>query len=277
MSNSVTYDEMCNFFASKCNVCRGAKRVLTEKVWTCCPCQFTATAKWRLEQFDVYPSSLKYKEWNDFTGINYDNECRLTSSSLISSKQQALKYCFGTSDPSVLQNKNKHLHVLDHLKDGQNVIIAGPSGCGKTLLAILIIKEVIHASRMLRRDNVDFKYIKSQFVIDAARWDNDKPIDRELLDQLADIDFLVIDNMDLLLEGGHHTTPPDMIALSTLFTNRQINTKPTILICSERFWGCVKSAGQSRVVKKQWGEAFWGLVSNPTNTVIEIAKESYAS
>src|SRR5437867_2071959 len=132
----LTYRQYSTFYASKCDACKGVKRLLKNGVWTACSCQYTASAKWRIDQFEVVPPDLKYKTWNDFTGVHGDS--KLTNQSFIQAKQKALRYCFGGEDVSLINDRQKNLIVHEHLNDGQNVVIAGATGSGRTLLAVLI-------------------------------------------------------------------------------------------------------------------------------------------
>ncbi len=267
---TLSYVDYCQYYALKCEICKGEKRVLHSGIWTSCVCQHTATVKWHLEQFDVSPPDLKYKSWDDFVGT--DGTTRLTDASFISAKQKALQYCFGSSDPDVIKDRRKNLIVHRHCQDGQNVIITGEAGTGKTLIAVLIIKEVAYACRT-HNLKLNFKCIKSPFLQDAARWDSDKNLDHQLLDDLAEVNFLVLDEVEEYREGGHKTSPPDIIALNVLFGIRQMNSLPTIVICTGRFWAEVNHPRYHEAVSRRWGREFVSLMSNPRNAIIELEKD----
>jgi len=153
--------------------------------------------KWRFEQFEVSPSDLKYKSWSDFKGIAESGEDKLTVETFIDARKKALEYCFGSSDLMVLENRQKYLIVHKHLQDGKNLIIVGGARTGKTLIAALVIKEVTYACR-IHNINLTFKCIKSAVLQEAARWDNLKPVNHDLLDDWADIDFLIITTSNTL-------------------------------------------------------------------------------
>lgn len=143
---NLSYQTYSDYYASKCKKCLGEKRVLVNNIWTVCICQNSATLKFKFEQFDVNPSSLKYKTWDDFDGF-IDGRQVISMESWVSAKRNALKYCFGTDDINVIENRKNSLIVHKHRHDGQNVIIVGHPQSGRSLIASLIIKEVAHACR----------------------------------------------------------------------------------------------------------------------------------
>lgn len=266
----LTHRDYCEYYARHCKICKGAKRVQINGVWTACVCQNTATLKYRFEQFEVSPADLKYKTWNDFTGVDGNNV--LTRNSFIRAKSKALEYCFGSPDLKLTQDRKKNLVVQNHCHDGQNVIIAGGQGTGKTLVAALIIKEVAHACR-IHNLNIGFKCIKSVFLQDAARWDSQsKSIDQVSLDDWSEVDFLVIDEVDL--DSWGHTTPPDLISLNVLFSTRTIRGLPTIVICSDDFWRGIKTYRRIDDIFNRWGRDFVSMLRNPSNMVIELEMEA---
>ena len=274
----LTHREYCRYYALNCKVCQGNKRVRRNDIWTTCVCQNTATLKYRFEQFDVSPVHLKYKNWDDFTGVDGNNV--LTRESFITAKRKALEYCFGSSDPKLVLDRRKNLIVHKHRNNGQNVVIVGGSGTGKTLVAALIIKEVAHACR-IHNLNIGFKCIRSVFLQDAARWDaKGGSIDHASLDEWADVDFLVIDGVDL--DSWGHTTPPDLISLNVLFSMRKMKGSPTIVICSDNFWLGIKKRrtattslqGKIDDILNRWGRDFVTMLQEPSNVVIELEREA---
>jgi DNA replication protein DnaC len=275
----LTYQNYCDYYASKCSICESRKRILKNNIWTCCSCQYTATIKWRFEQIEIHPESLKYKNWADFTGeIKGTNKetgkleilGHLSVPTFMGAKQKAMEYCFGSSDIKVLEDKKKYLSVHKHCMDGQNIVIAGRRNTGRTLLAVLVLKEVVNASCFFNL-NLEFKWIKSSDLIDAARWDNSKSIDHVFLDSLYDIHFLVIDGVDIY-RGGHNT-PPDTISLNVLFNYRRKMAYPTIIICSDVFLNSILHAKYGDEVSRPWGEEFYSLITNPSNVTIEMERE----
>ena len=266
----LSYDDYCKYFAGKCKICQGTKQILHEGVKTACVCQLSATLKFRFEQFEVDPPELKYKSWTDFQGCTSEGKI-LTDASLIEGKKKALRYCFDSDEADVFKDRKKHLIVHRHVDDGQNLIIVGARGSGRTLLAALIVKEIAHACHFHNKD-ISYKYIKSWDLQNAATWDNIKGSNHELLDELSDVNFLVIDQVELLPPGGHHTTPPDIIKMDSLFGSRRY--KPTIIICSPFFWHKTSDENLISSIEAQWGRSFISLLADSNNVVIELRKES---
>lgn len=262
----LTSIEYCDYYASKCITCKGQKRLKHNGVWIACICQINAHDKFRFEQFDINPPDLKYKSWDDFTGI-FEN-IKLTNSSFISAKTKALAYCFNSADLKAVSNRKESLIVHKHIDDCQNLIITGVAGTGKSLIASLIIKEVIHACR-IHNLKISFEYAKSNDIQDAARWTGTKEIDHVWLDRLSDVDFLIIDGIDI--DRGGHTTPPDHTTVNKLFSYRKEH--PNIIICSTEFFLSLKSHRHINEIVNRWGEEFLSLMRNDKNIVIELEKD----
>lgn len=270
MSN-LSYGDYSQHYADKCSICQGKGHVLYEDIFTMCICQHTAKMKWRFEQLEITPKELKYKSWNDFCGVGKAGDHNLVAESFILAKKEALKYCFGSDNPSVIEQREDKLIVYKHLDTGKNVIIIGGPCSGKTLLSTLIIKEVVYACRIHNLD-ITFKSIKSSILQNESRWDGDRTVNHDLLNELENVDFLIIDNIDRP-QGGHNT-PPDTISLNALFYNRRSRNKPTIIICSDSFWGCAIQAQYQGEIKSRWGDEFITLLLNNDNTVIRLQKET---
>lgn len=273
MSN-LKYKDYSQYYADNCRICCGIGHITHEGVRTMCICQHTAKMKWRFEQLEVMPRELKYKDWGDFCGVSNTGDHKLTDNSFVKAKEKALKYCFGSDNISVINNRSKTLIVHNHLKTGRNVIITGVPKSGKTLLAILIIKEVVYACRIYNLD-ITFRCIKSNILQNESRWDKFRTINHVLLDELKDVDFLIIDNIDKPKQGGHKDIPPDTIALDSLFYHRIIQNKPTIIICSDNFWECSIHPQYQAETLVRWGDAFASLLLNKDNVVIRLYKEMY--
>lgn len=265
----LTYEDYCNYHASKCKYCNKQKRLLINGVWVSCSCQYNASVKWKFDQIQVYPDSLKYKTWSDFTGIDEKNRV-ISVESFVLAKQKALKYCFDSDDPSVVSNRNKNLSIHKRLVDGRNLIISGPKKTGKSLIATLILKEAIY-SCTLNNYKMDFVWVKLNEIIDACRWDvTGKSIDFDLLDYWKDVDFMFIDNVDISPMVGNHRHPPDMLSLNKLFSSRMSKRLPNIVICSDKFYDLATT--NSNEIKIQYGEDFMNLINHPCNTTIELKK-----
>ncbi len=266
--DTLEYQDYCDYYASKCKICTGKKRVLHNSIWTCCPCQQHATLKYRFEKIQTYPQELKYSKWSDFTGeIKTKNKQtgkleiggHLSAPVFINAKKKAMEYCFSSSDPSVVDDRRNTL-VL-HKNNGRNVVIVGKKNTGKTLLAALILKEVAHASYLFKKLNIDFKWLKASDLINASRWDNDKSVDHEFLNSLNNIQFIVIDDIDMYRTG--HNTPPDTVSLDVLFSYRKLASYPTIVICTPEFF---KTASKYEI----WGREFTDLITRSDNVLIEL-------
>jgi len=271
----LTHQQYCDYYADKCNRCKGDKRLHVDGMWVSCPCQRIADLKYRFDKFEISPANLKYKKWDDFDGfgrlVDGKKQQALTHQSLIESKSKALKYCFGTDDRSCLDNRKLHLRVHKHIEDGQNVIIVGEKQSGRTLLAALIIKEVAYACKLFSK-NISFQCVKSYELHNYARWDDaGKRIDHAVLYDLADVDFLVIDQIEMRPPRGHHTNPADIHSLEMLFGTRRTSNHPTILICSCNFWAHFQK--YSHDIAVQWGNEFVSIMSDSNNVIIELEKE----
>jgi len=273
---NLTYEDYSDFHAHKCAICKGAKRVNREGVWVTCGCQFNATAKWRLDQIQIYPESLKFKGWDDFVGIS-DSGKKLTDSSFVEAKAKSLTYCFGMPDPNLVKNRKQNSVVLEHIRDGQNVIIAGNSGSGRSLVATLILKEIFYASA-IKKHKTTMHWVRAVELTEAARWatnrtgDVDKSIDRYRLEEWSDSEFLFVDGVDLKSLTGDHRAPPDITSLNILFSKRFY--KPTVVVCASRFLVACNTPGPADLVKEQWGEDFYTLMRDPGNVVVNLEREA---
>lgn len=263
------YNNYSEYYASKCQICHGEKRVKVNDIWTSCLCQRSASLKFKFEQFDIDPPSLKYKSWDDFNGF-VDGKQVISTESWLSAKQKALQYCFGSDDPDVIKDRKKNLIVHKHLTDGQNVVIVGPDGSGRTLIAALIIKEVAYACH-LHGLSLSFKYIKAHDLFIAARWDNDKSQDHDFLDDIRESEFLVLDEIEIMPPRGHHTNPPDRHTMYDIFNGRFVRDLPTIFICSPMFWSSVHGP-LSDDLSIQWGKPFINSLKKKSNLIIEVKK-----
>ncbi len=240
-----------------------------------CGCQELATLRWHLEQVQVYPDSVKYKDWPDFTGLITDKNAktsgRLIPSSALEAKNKAIEYCFGSSNPEAVKDRRKNLIIHKHLSSGKNVIIVGGRNTGRSLLACLILKEVIYATSFLNL-KLQYKWMKASNILSDARWDNEKPIDHASLDDIAQQHFLVVDDVDV--PHGGHNNPPDMVAMNVLFYERKIRQYPHIIVCSDVFWEAASNPARAGHVIKNWGHEFLGVLNNPHNVIIELVKEA---
>lgn len=275
-----TFEEISAFYANKCPDCRGSKRIKVLGIWTACSCQYTATICFRFEQIPITPASLKYKTWSDFTGeikdLNKKGELevigQLDPALAVAAKKKAMMYCFGSSDPKVVEDRQKNLIIHQHVNDGQNVIIIGNRQTGRSLLANLILKEVVYATA-LNNLSLDFRWLKASELLHAARWDDAKSINHSWLDEMAMVDFLVLDGVDVPKQGYGHTGRADLIALDVFFRERRSDLHPTIVVCSDEFWSCVKSRQYIDLVYRSWGDEFVDLVTAASNVIIPLQKK----
>lgn len=270
----LSYDEWLEHFASGCNRCEGSRSINIDGIYVRCPCQDTARRKHRLENVEILPPELKYKDWKDFNGTIKKGDIvtgRLTFKSAIEARSKAFRYCFGQEySDEVLADRFSHVCVHEHLKDGQNVIIAGDERSGRTFLSILILKEISVASALLRRD-IDYRWVPSHKIISSARWDTGTSINQQNLDAWSGLDFLFIDGVEI--QKGGHNTPPDHIAMNGLFYERRAYSRPNIVVCSLDFWKRIKlSAGQQFTVHN-YGAEFFNMITSSDNVVIELHKE----
>ena len=169
----------------------------------------------------------------------------------------------------VLNRKRKYLNIDRHLKDGQNIIIAGSVLSGKTLLGVLILKEIANAAYVGK--DLDYRWVRLYNIIDAARWTNAQPIKQSYLDNLAELDFLFVD--DVATHRGGHNAPPDHIAMNTLFGTRRLFGLPTIFICSLQFLRMVNNHQSREVLADTFGEEMVKLLIKKNNVIIELIRE----
>lgn len=269
------YSDWCDLFANRCEVCSGTKFVKQNNVNRVCSCQLKATIKYRFEQIEVTPNSLKYKDWPDFTGVISDGGVivgRLRIASALNARKKALGYCFSKPTIQATQNRDKYSIIHKHSSSGKNIIIAGDRFSGKTLLAALILKEVVWASA-IRGLDLSFKWVKSSNFITAARWDNERPVDYDYLMYLQSIRFLAIDGIDNFSEYGH-TGPPDIITMNSFFADRRMSGMPLILVCSLKFSRMLGDEKYHMDIKRTWGEDFLSLATDRNNVFIELEREA---
>lgn len=272
MKKKLSYLDWSQWFADQCDKCNGSQTVRIGGFLRRCGCQLIATAKARLEAVDIVPSSLKYCNWSDFTGLIKDKgEIRgsLTTESTVKGRNLAFRYCFGVDyDPNVARDPTK-IRLNDRIADGNNLVITGPENSGKTLLSVLVLKEACNAYVVGK--NIQFKWVKFYDIINHARWDTKgKNINHALLDDLSELDLLFIDGIDDY-RGGHNS-PPDHISMNVLFGARRIMNLPTVFVCSSIFAKMLsRPEGQEKFVN-MFGDEFVRSVANPNNTFIELKK-----
>lgn len=262
------YDRYLEYFSKKCNECKGERRILLNNIWYSCSCQLIASLKYKFDKIKIYPNDLKNKTWSDFKGINSSGS-KLTAKSLIEAKSQALKYCFNTDDIQAIKQRENKSVIPKRLHSGTNVVISGDSGSGKSLLAFLILKEIvlysIHATKIMT-----FEWIRSSDLLEAARWDNNKQIDNELLDYWTDVQFLFIDNVYLKPNQGDHRASPNMSSINRLFYNRLSSRLPTIVLCNDSLLRTDKY-DKNKVIE-EWGQDFYNIISDENNFFIQLIK-----
>ncbi len=280
--NTLTHESLQFHYASTCKLCKGAQSIVdADDIRRECSCQKLARQKWRLEQVNIRPNSLKYKSWEDFNGTIEDNGeivGNLTLGSALAGRAKAFRYCFDSSyDPKLLLNKSLNLHVQKHVFDGQNIIITGDSGSGKSLLSVLILKEVICASSLLS-NSLDYRWVEAYDLIDSARWTNaghsHKGVDHDYLDHIAGLDFLFLEGVGVQTWG--HNYPPDHFALDKLFGNRRSMRLPTVLTCSKKLWKLVmgRNPGGRTEVHRIYGNQFLEILQDNNNVVIDLEREN---
>ena len=276
ISKQPAYLDYCRYYASKCNVCKGDKRLWKDDAWYSCGCQYIATVKYRFDRIRIYPPSLKYLSWKDFTGeikeVSKSGKLEITDhlepAAILQAKRNAMQYCFGSTDPAVLKNRPKNSIIYKRFLSGKNVIIAGSKQTGKSLLATLILKEVVHASVQNQVD-MSFEWIKGTDLFHAARWDTSKDVDYDSLYEWADVSFLVIDGLGM--SRGGHTSPPDVIAFNRLFGSRHYE-KPTIIITTDSFVRECQDSLRSSLVVDKLGEELHSLMIDKDNILIDLYK-----
>lgn len=275
---TLTHAEFRDHYARQCQTCKGAGCVVEDKVRKECTCQKTARRKYRLEQIDIYPPDLKYKDWGDFSGIiTQDDKVmgHLKIESALAARDQAFRYCYGAPyDVNLLESRYKNLKIHERLSDGQNIVIVGDERTGRSLLGAIICKEVGNASLVLNRD-LDYRWVKFYDILNAARWVFDsqhhKPVNHVFLDMLASLDFLFIDNVDVQRGGKNY--PPDHIAMDTLFGSRTLFHMPTVLICSKKILKLTTMSGGQDQLAHTFGFEFMQLFRKSDTMIIELVKD----
>ncbi len=272
------YADYRGYYARKCSFCDGDGRVVDDGVRKECFCQKKARRKYRLEQIDIYPANLKYKDWVDFTGIITQQDQivgHLTISSAMTGRDKAFEYCYGVPyNKEIVKSRYNHLKIQDHLHDGQNIVISGDDRTGRSLLGAIICKEVANATVVLNRD-LDYRWVKFYDILNAARWVYDqqhhKPVNHHFLDMLAGLDFLFIDGVDLQRGGKNY--PADHIAMDALFGSRTMFNFPTILIVSKKILKMLTtSAGQDQLASV-FGFEFLQMFRKDDTIIIELVKD----
>lgn len=270
MSSAIKYEDLCDLFSRRCKVCLGSRFTTQNGIDCVCSCQMRAAIKWRFEQIEIFPPSLKYKNWKDFTGIIGGDKITgsLTPESVKAAKDAALTYCFGSNDLRLVKNRRKNLIIHNHLRDGQNIVIAGNKHSGKTLLAALLLKEVAWSS-VIHDKKLTFKWVKYSDIVSAAMWDKGRPVDYDYLDHLTTIHFLAIDDIDLVSSG--HNQGHDHFATNTLFKERKTSLYPTIFVSSLEFLS--KSRKDPKFITDKFGNGFADSVLDPKNIIIDLLVE----
>jgi len=277
----LSYKNLQSHYSSECKLCNGVQSIVNNNIRYECLCQKMARQKWSLEQVKIRPNSLKYKDWKDFNGtIEANGEIvgNLTIESALAGRDKAFLYCFGSVfDAKLLKNRSFHLHVHNHIYDGQNIIITGDSGSGRSLLAVLILKEVICASSFLSR-SLDYRWVETYNLIDAARWTNssnsNKGVDHDYLDHISGLDFLFLDGVGVQTRG--HNYPPDHFALDKLFGHRRSEGLPTILNCSKNLWKLVSGRNPQGAdgIHRIYGNQFVEILQDSNNVIIDLEKDN---
>ena len=278
ISKKLEYLDYCKYYASKCEVCKGDKRLWKNKAWHACGCQYVASVKFRFENIRIYPPELKYLSWEDFTGeikeISREGKLEITDylepAAILRAKRMAMQYCFGSTQPWVLKDRAKYSAIYRRFISGKNVIIAGSKRTGKSLLATLILKEVVFAS-VSNKVDMSFEWVKGMDLFHAARWDSTKEIDYDSLYVWADASFLVIDGLEV--PRGGHTSPPDIIALNRLFGARHYE-KPTIVITTESFMRECQDPLRSQLVIDKLGAELHSLMVDRDNVLIDLYRKN---
>lgn len=272
-------DDFCLYYAAKCDKCKGQKRVRINNVWYACSCQILANVKWKLEQVRIHPPELKQMTWDDFTGVIKEKDLQtgmLQVESVLAAKAKAIDYCYKNNDPNFPTNLILHKRAAE----GANLIIGGEKNSGKTLLGVLVIKEIIRTS-VVHNIPLSFEWVSSSEIKEAARWDSAKSINHGKLDSWAEVDFLVVDDVDIEVEqvqgkSYHKTSPPDKTSLNILFGQRDMYHRPTILLCSQRLLRFADSPLHMKSIDQQWGAEFIHILTNKKNIVINLQRENFS-
>jgi hypothetical protein len=245
----------------------------------------------------VIPDELKYKRWEDFTGrADPDGSGEkdfLDFNVAFKAKLMALEYCYGdtvrnmpmegsqeaiktlTSDNS---RATKSL-ILSNKRSGRNVVIIGPKKSGRSLLALLILKEVAWAS-FHQNHRVSWKYTVGTELLEAATWGAGKTLNLDLLDELTEVSFLLIDNVKT------QNLPASNTELNRVFLARARNRLPTIMVFNQgianiparrlQAMGYRDGAVQNDIanpwdeIERVWGDVFVSVCQAQNNLVIDF-------
>jgi len=275
---SLTHADYREYYARQCQLCKGNGCVVEDKVRKECVCQKKARRKYRLEQIDIYPPELKYKDWDDFSGVITQNAQvvgHLKIESALSARDQAFQYCYGVPySTEILKSRHKHLQIQKRLSDGQNVVIVGDERTGRSLLGAIICKEVANATVVLNRD-IDYRWVKFYDILNAARFVYDaqisKAVDHRYLDMLAELKFLFIDSIDVQRGGKNY--PSDHVAMDSMFGFRTMYHLPTVLICSKEILKLLTMPGGQDQLVRKFGFEFTQLFRKDDTVIIELVKD----
>jgi len=132
-------------------------------------------------------------------------------------------------------------NIKDHRRDGTIWLICGESGVGKTLGGALVLKQAL-------KKDFSAKYVVWTDIIDATLRDHD----RDVLEDLRDVDFLVIDDLgnDKINNNRGSNFASDL--LEKIIKPRYSNKKPTILISAMLEGLSEKFPILPRMVPREW-------------------------
>lgn len=212
-----------------------------------------------------------------FTGVLPDGRVAVETSKVNDVRKKIWTYLYGEKRVNSGYDRNQlnQISVMDkRFTDGDNLVIYGESfvnekdggfilkkhvPMGKTLLASIVLIDAIYrrafnTNKAMTYDRVSFLSLKNLL----------KQKDKEALYEIQDVDWLVIDDMNIIdnRNVGDRINSWTKETLDAFLIDRFNNRKPTILVCN---FDISKISLQDRM-----GEAFEKIVTASNTHLVKV-------